>query len=645
MYLQTVSCFSQFIFGDHNDHRFYFVSANSFIFLSIYLWGPKGPQILYSIYKQFHFSLNLFLGDQKDHRFYFVSANSFILFSIYFWRPRGPQIVFGIYKLFHFSLQTVSFFSQFIFGDHNDHRFYFVSTNSFTFLSIYFRWPQGPQILFCICKQFHSFLNLFLGTTRTTDYVWYLQTLSLFSANSFIFLSIYFWGPQGPRILFCIYKHFHFSLNLFLLNTMTTDSVLYLQTVSFFSQFIYGDQKDHRFCILSTNSFIFLSIYFWGPKGPQILFCICKQFHSFLNLFLRTTGTTDCILYLQTLSLFSQFILGDHNDHRFYFVSTNSFTFLSIYFWWPQGPQILFCICKQFHSFLNLFLGTTRTTDYVLYLQTLSFFSQFIFGDHKDHGFYFVSTNTFIFLSIYFCWPQWPQILFCIYKQFHFSLILFLLITMTTDSVLCLQRASFISQFIFGDHKDHGFCILSSNSFIFPSIYLEEKQRHRIIFCIYKLFHFLSIYFWGTQGPQILYFIYKQLHFSLNLFLMTTRTTDSILYLHTVSLCSQFIFGDHWDHRLYFVSTNSFIFLSIYFCRNPHYTMIPRTIIPGLTKWQLNLTNWQFSDFFFLKKGLIFSLPVTGFTNELFLPLTGARKYLYYPSRGFSTPGGSWFFV
>ena len=206
------------------------------------------------------------------------------------------------------------------------------------------------------------------------------------STNSFIYLSIYFWGPKGPQIQFCICKQFHSFLNLFLRTTGTTDSILYLQTVSFFSQFIFGDQKDHRFCILSTNSFIFLSIYFWGPKGPKIQFCICKQFHSFLNLFLKTTGTTDCILYLQTLSLFS----------------ANSFIFLSIYFRGPKGPQILYSIYKQFHFSLNLFLGTKRTTDSILYLQTVSFFSQFIFEDHGDHRLYFVSINSFTFLSIYF---------------------------------------------------------------------------------------------------------------------------------------------------------------------------------------------------------------------------------------------------
>ena len=112
--------------------------------------------------------------------------------------------------------------------------------------------------------------------------------------------------------------------------------------------------------------------------------------------------TTDSILYLQTVSLFSQFIFDDHKDHRFYFVSANSFILFSIYFWGPQGPQIMFCIYKLFHFSLNLFLGTKRTTDSVFYLQTVSFFSQFIFGDHNDHRFYFVSTNSFIFLSIYF---------------------------------------------------------------------------------------------------------------------------------------------------------------------------------------------------------------------------------------------------
>ena len=189
---------------------------------------------------------------------------------------------------------------------------------------------------------------------------------------------------------------------------MTTDSILYLQTVSFFSQFIFEDHGDHRLYFVSTNSFTFL----------------CKQFHFSLNLFLVTKRTTDSILYLQTVSLFSQFIFDDHKDHRFYFVSANSFILFSIYFWGPQGPQIIFCIYKQFHFSLNLFLMTTRTTDSILYLQTVSFFSQFIFGDHKDHRLYFVSTNSFTFLS-----------------------------------------------FIFGDHKDHGFYFVSTNTFIFLSIY------------------------------------------------------------------------------------------------------------------------------------------------------------------------------
>ena len=133
----------------------------------------------------------------------------------------------------------------------------------------------------------------------------------------------------------------------------------------------------------------------------QILFCICKQFHFSLNLFLGTKRTTYSVFYLQTVLFFSQFIFEEHKDHRFYFVSANSFIFLSIYFWGPKGPQILYSIYKQFHFSLNLFLRNTRTTDSILYLQTVSFFSQFIFGDQKDHRFCILSTNSFIFLSIY----------------------------------------------------------------------------------------------------------------------------------------------------------------------------------------------------------------------------------------------------
>ena len=133
------------------------------------------------------------------------------------------------------------------------------------------------------------------------------------------------------------------------MTTRTTDYVLYLQTVSFFSHFIFVDHNDHRFCFVSTKSFIYLSIYFGGPQGPRILYSIFKQFHFSFNLFRGKTRTTDYILYLQTFS-FS----------------------------------------------LNLFFKNTRTTNSVFYLQTVTFFSQFIFDDHKDHRFYFMSANSFI---------------------------------------------------------------------------------------------------------------------------------------------------------------------------------------------------------------------------------------------------------
>ena len=58
-------------------------------------------------------------------------------------------------------------------------------------------------------------------------------------------------------------------------------------------------------------------------------------------------------------------------------------------------------------------------------------------------------------------------------------------------------------------------------------------------------------------------------------------------------------------------------------------------------------TYWQFSDFSFWKKRRkFFSYPSrASLRKEPFLPLTGAGKDLYYPSRDFSTPGGSWFLV
>ena len=410
-----------------------------------------------------------------------------IMYSSYF---SLIQILFCICKQFHFSLNL-------FLGTKRTTYFCILSTNSFIFLSIYFWGTQGPQILFCICKQFQFSLNLFLGTKRTKDSIF-------ISANSFIVSQFIFGDQKDHSFCYSLYKQFHFSLNLFLGTTMTTDSILYLQTVSFFSQFYFFDHGDHRLYFVSINSFTFLckqfhlfiwgtkrttdsvfylqtvsffSQFIFGTKGPQIQFCICKQFHSFLNLFLGTTRTTDYVLYLQTLSLFSQFIFGDHNDYRFYFVSTNSFTFLSIYFWWPQGPQILFCIRKQFHSFLNLFLRTTRTTDYVLYLQTLSLFSQFIFGGPQKYSIYY---NSFIFLSIYFWGPKGPQIQFCI-KQFH----------------------SFLNLFFDGDHKDHRLYFVSINTFIFLC-----KQFHS----------FSQFIFAGTREPQILFYICKQFHFSLNLF-------------------------------------------------------------------------------------------------------------------------------
>ena len=77
------------------------------------------------------------------------------------------------------------------------------------------------------------------------------------------------------------------------------------------------------------------------------------------------------------------------------------------------------------------------------------------------------------------------------------------------------------------------------------------------------------------------------------------------------------------------------------------YTTIQRMTIPRLTKWRpdFDILMIQRLFFFWKKKAKIFFLPLTGFTWRLFLPLTGARKDLHYPSQGFSTPDGSWFLV
>ena len=58
---------------------------------------------------------------------------------------------------------------------------------------------------------------------------------------------------------------------------------------------------------------------------------------------------------------------------------------------------------------------------------------------------------------------------------------------------------------------------------------------------------------------------------------------------------------------------------------------------------------WHTDDsatFLFEKKGQNFFPTSHGFHLKTFpIPLTGARKDLHYPSRGVSTPGGSWFLV
>ena len=58
------------------------------------------------------------------------------------------------------------------------------------------------------------------------------------------------------------------------------------------------------------------------------------------------------------------------------------------------------------------------------------------------------------------------------------------------------------------------------------------------------------------------------------------------------------------------------------------------------------LTIQRLLFFFFRKKAKIFFLlPLTGFTKRPFLPSRALLMNLFYPSRGFSTPGGTFYVV
>ena len=395
------------------------------------------------------------------------------------------------------------------------------------------------QLYYCEClhsqKGFFFFLNLFRGTTSTTDYIFYLQTVS-------IVLSTYFWVPRVPQILILSTNSLNFSLNLFLSTTSTTDSHSIYKHSQLFSQFIFEYHEYHRFSFYLQTVSTFLSIYFWVPRVPQILILSTNSLNFSLNLFLSTTSTTDSHSIYKQSQLFSQFIFEYHEYHRFSFYLQTVSTFLSIYFWVPRVPQILILSTNSLNFSLNLFLSTTSTTDSHSFYKQSQLFSQFIFEYHEYHRFSFYLQTLSTFLSIYFWVPRVPQNLILSTNTLNFSLNLFLSTTSTTDSHSIYKQSQLFSQFIFEYHEYHRF-----------SFYLQTVST------------FLSIYFWVPRVPQILILSTNSLNFSLNLFLSTTSTTDSHSIYKQSQLFSQFIFEYHEYHRFSFYLQTVSTFLSIYF--------------------------------------------------------------------------------
>ena len=468
------------------------------------------------------------------------------------------------------------------------------------------------QLYYCEClhsqKGFFFFLNLFRGTTSTTDYIFYLQTVS-------IVLSTYFWVPRVPQILILSTNSLNFSLNLFLSTTSTTDShsiykqsqlfsqfifeyheyhrfSFYLQTVStflsiyfwvprvpqililnfslykqsqLFSQFIFEYHEYHRFSFYLQTVSTFLSTYFWVPRIPQILILSTNSLNFSLNLFLSTTSTTDSHSIYKHSQLFSQFIFEYHEYHRISFYLQTLSTFLSIYFWVPRVPQILILSTNSLNFSLNLFLSTTSTTDsHSIYKQS-QLFSQFIFEYHEYHRFSFYLQTLSTFLPTYFWVPWIPQNLILSTNSLNFSLNLFLSTTSTTDSHSIYKQSQLFSQFIFEYHEYHRF-----------SFYLQTVST------------FLSIYFWVPRVPQILILSTNSLNFSLNLFLSTTSTTDSHSIYRQSQLFSQLIFEYHKYHRFsFFLQTVSTV-LSIYF-------WVPR--VPQILILSTNSLNFSLNLF------------------------------------------------